>query len=240
MRHITKAFGSGATEIEVIALGLRRMELERMAIEAPARAGRFVADFHRRRRAGTPALGVATTGGTTATGSQRSLTQRFASVVRSKITATGNRIGDMGNSGVAQRENGSARAVVDHTPRNRAPAAALLTCWFALPSTTRIVFPMPTIIPLADARASSQREKRSTASCARRRSASGRRGRWPTSGQAVARPPHLGHGPLQLPLRLLHAEGESTTRLPRISAARGAAHVRGDHARSPGSSSTRA
>ena len=44
---------------------------------------------------------------------------------------------------------------------------------------------------------------------------------------AAARPPDLGHRPLQLPLHLLHAEGGLRQRLP-LSRAAGAARLRGD------------
>ena len=53
---------------------------------------------------------------------------------------------------------------------------------------------------------------------------------------AAARPAHLGHRPLQLPLRLLHAEGGLRPRLPLPRAAR-AADLRGDRARRARSSS---
>ena len=46
---------------------------------------------------------------------------------------------------------------------------------------------------------------------------------------AAARPAHLGHRPLQLPLQLLHAEG-SVRQAVRVSAAFVAAQFRGDHA----------
>ena len=50
-----------------------------------------------------------------------------------------------------------------------------------------------------------------------------------TRGRRAARPAHLGHRPLQLPLRLLHAEGGLRPRLP-VPAARRAADLRGDRA----------
>ena len=46
---------------------------------------------------------------------------------------------------------------------------------------------------------------------------------------AAARPAHLGHRPLQLPLRLLHAQGGVRRHLP-VPAAEVAAELRGDHA----------
>ena len=51
-----------------------------------------------------------------------------------------------------------------------------------------------------------------------------------TPGTAAARPADLGHRPLQLPLRLLHAEGGLRQRLP-LHGPQGAAQLRGDRAR---------
>ena len=96
-----------------------------MAIEAPARAGRLVADFHGV-RAPVPAFGVATTA-EPGDGLQRSLNKRLAMLVRSKITATGNRIGDMGNSAWRRGKRGHADLGRSYT-RNRESAAPLLTC----------------------------------------------------------------------------------------------------------------
>ena len=52
----------------------------------------------------------------------------------------------------------------------------------------------------------------------------------------ISRPADLGHRPLQLPLRLLHAEGGIRPRLP-VRRPQGAAHVRGDRTARPRSSS---
>ena len=53
------------------------------------------------------------------------------------------------------------------------------------------------------------------------------------AGPAAARPADLGHGPLQLPLHVLHAQGGLRARL-RVPAARPGPDVRGDRARGPG------
>ena len=62
--------------------------------------------------------------------------------------------------------------------------------------------------------------------------------RWPprsadTPRPAAARPAHLGHRPLQLPLHVLHAQGGLRARL-RVPAARPGPVVRGDRAGGPG------
>ena len=49
------------------------------------------------------------------------------------------------------------------------------------------------------------------------------------AGPAAARPAHLRHRPLQLPLQLLHAQGSLRQGLP-FPAACSAAQLRGDHA----------
>ncbi len=89
---------------------------------------------------------------------------------------------------------------------------------------------MAAVIPLTDVRAASTATARD-AFVRDAANATGADGSLPldTRRRPLSRPAHLGHRPLQLPLRLLHAEGCLRPRLP-IPAARGAADVRGDRA----------
>ena len=114
----------------------------------------------------------------------------------------------------------------DHTSPQRSRTLALLT-W----TVSKAGAFMATVIPLTDVRAASRRDAReafvrdAASMPPARRDLAARHAR-----PAAARPAHLGHRPLQLPLRLLHAEGRVRPRLP-VPAARGAADVRGDRAR---------
>ena len=73
----TKTFGSGRDQVQVIALGLGAMSSSE-SVEAPLHACRVVANANRHELSGS-GHGER---GNTATGSQRSLTQRFESGVR--------------------------------------------------------------------------------------------------------------------------------------------------------------
>ena len=192
--------------------------------EAPARAGRVVGQPDRRLRRRDCRRG------STAPICHRSLAQRLASGMRSMTTATGNRNAGMAFSGYSRHDSREQQSYA--CVHRRAPSATIVDRTAALTAHLRIRS-MATIIPLTDARALARRARRVA------RSAPGghadrhaRRHARP----AAARPAHLGHRPLQLPLRLLHAEGRVRPRLP-VPAARRAADVRGDRARSRASSS---
>ena len=125
-------------------------------------------------------------------------------------------------------ENAPGQGASDHTPANTRHAVPLpAVCYHFLLESLR---PMATIIPLADMRAAiAQRRVRHVR--ARRGAGAGRARPGRRHARAGAlRPADLGDRPLQLPLRLLHAEGRLRRRLS-VPAAHRPADVRGNHAR---------
>ena len=141
------------------------------------------------------------------------------------VTATGTRGIDMVFPDDEARLT-VAQQGADHTPARNASDTISLPC---APLSRRCSrWPRSSRSPTAPA---TMPPGVATRCCAPRRRDRGR-GRDPlvdARGRAPARPAHLGHRPLQLPLRLLHAQGRLRARLP-VPAARRPADVRGDHA----------
>ncbi len=116
--------------------------------------------------------------------------------------------------------------------------APLLTSPIALSSGgSHAATRMASIIPISDVRSAvnpnAHRDALGRFRARRRQCRTDRSGSGGGCARAHApRSAHIGHRPLQLPLRLLHAEGRVRRRLP-VPASRGPAHVRGDRARRP-------
>ena len=151
------------------------------------------------------------------------------------MTATGNRIGDMGIvRGRSDAKTGRADRGRSYTPPSR-----IGTCCQMVDSHRAFHDAdgrCPRSSPRRRARAS-RREALDRFVRDARRAAHARRAPCDTRGTAAPRPAHLGHRPLQLPLRLLHAEGGLRRATTSSSRARSCSRSRRSRA-SRGSSST--